>query len=188
MTQKFTHAGDLIDQLEGYFLNTRSDPTAMESLSNAAHMLQTAAAATAAGAHAPLVAAALLHDIGHWLDPDTTLAHLPKADTRHEDVGAAHLAPFFDAAVCQPVQLHVAAKRYLCAAEPSYFAQLSPASVHSLNLQGGAMTPEEMSAFEAIPEHKDAVALRRWDEYGKNPDLEVPEFSHYRQLLLSLAN
>ena len=188
MTQTFARADDFIDHLAGYFQRTASDPTAMESLSNAAHMLQTAAAATAAGAHAPLVAAALLHDIGHWLDPDATLAHLPKTDTRHEDVGAAHLSPYFDAAVYQPVQLHVAAKRYLCAAEPSYFSQLSPASVHSLNLQGGAMTAKEMRAFETIPEHKDALALRRWDEYGKNPDLDVPEFSHYRQLLLALAN
>ena len=159
----------------------------MEVLSNAAHMLQTAAAASAADASGSLVAAALLHDIGHWVDPDARLAALPDADLRHEDVGAAHLSAFFGPEVYKPVQLHVAAKRYLCAAEPDYFVRLSPASLHSLELQGGPMSTDEIGVFESIAEHRDAVALRRWDEYGKEPDLDVPDFTHYRGLLTSLA-
>ncbi len=187
MTEHFTDAESFIDHLEQLFESGRESPTALEALSNAAHMLQTAAAATAANARDALVAAALLHDIGHWVDPDVRLADLPDADLRHEDIGAAHLSPFFGPEVCQPVQLHVAAKRYLCAAEPDYFARLSPASVRSLELQGGPMSADEIKEFESIAEHRDAVALRRWDEYGKDPDLEVPAFTHYRSLLASLA-
>ena len=42
--------------------------------------------------------------------------------------------------VTECVRLHVAAKRYLCATDPTYFGKLSPASVHTLSLQGGPMS------------------------------------------------
>ena len=113
-------------------------------------MLQTAAAAAATGAPDSLIAAALLHDIGHWLDPAAKLVELAHTDRRHEDIGASHLTSFFGPEVCEPVQLHVAARRYLCAAEPDYFARLSPASVHSLELQGGPMSHDELIAFVRI--------------------------------------
>jgi predicted HD phosphohydrolase len=45
------------------------------------------------------------------------------------------------AAVTEPVRLHVAAKRCLCAAEPGYSGLLSAESVRTLALQGGPMTP-----------------------------------------------
>ena len=187
MNEQLTDARAFIDYLEQLFEGGKDGLTAMESLSNAAHMLQTAATASAAGAQGTLVAAALLHDIGHWLDLGANLANVPDTDRRHEDIGAQYLSPFFGPQVCQPVRFHVAAKRYLCAAEPDYFARLSPASVHSLELQGGPMSADEMRTFESIPEHCDAVALRRWDEYGKDPDLDVPGFSQYRRLLTTLA-
>ena len=185
MTEPFVDAESFIDHLEQLFEG--EGPTALEVLSIAAHMLQTAAAANAAKANDSLVAAALLHDIGHWVDLDADLAVLQDADRRHEDVGAAYLSAFFGPEVYKPVQLHVAAKRYLCAAEPDYFACLSSASVHTLELQGGPMSKDEVKAFESIPEHRNAVALRRWDEYGKQPDLGVPAFTHYRELLASLV-
>ena len=152
--------------------------------SNAAHMLQTAAAAEDAGAQACLIAASLLHDIGHWLRGETSGTQ--SVDHRHETVGAAHLDGYFDADVTRPIALHVAAKRYLCASEPDYFANLSPGSVASLALQGGAMSEVEAKAFEADPAHRHAVALRRWDEYGKISGLQVPGFEHYRPLLRDL--
>lgn len=185
MTEPFADAESFIDHLEQLFEG--EGPTALEVLSIAAHMLQTAAAANAAKANDSLVAAALLHDIGHWVDLDANLAVLPDADRRHEDVGATHLAAYFGPEVYKPVQLHVAAKRYLCAGEPSYLAHLSPASIHTLELQGGPMSEDEIKAFESNPEHRNAVALRRWDEYGKQPDLDVPAFAHYRELLVSLV-
>ena len=63
--------------------------------------------------------------------------------------GARWLAQRFPASKsAEPVRLHVPAKRYLCATDPHYFAQLSPASVHTLKLQGGPMAAQEVARFE----------------------------------------
>ena len=98
----------------------------------------------------------------------------------------AYLKAHFDTDVTRPIALHVAAKRYLCTREPDYFANLSPGSVASLALQGGPMSEAEAAAFEADSAHGHAVALRRWDEYGKISGLQVPGFEHYRPLLRGL--
>jgi gamma-butyrobetaine dioxygenase len=82
--------------------------------------------------------------------------------------------------VTEPVKLHVAAKRYLCAVDPAYFRQLSPASVQSLELQGGPFNAAEIREFEANPFYREAVQLRRWDDAAKIPHLSVPELEHYR--------
>ena len=104
-------------------------------------MLQSAAAAEAEGAGDELVAAALLHDIGHLLHGGDEDAAAQGIDTHHEEVGFRFLQQHFAAAVVDPVRLHVAAKRYLCAVDPSYLSALSVASVLSLELQGGPMSP-----------------------------------------------
>ena len=171
--------------LEQLFTEHEDGATGMEALSIADHMLQTAAAAQANGAENSLIAASLLHDIGHWLDAEFG-DDVPQTDLHHENLGASYLRNHFGPQVYRPVGLHVAAKRYLCTREPQYLAELSPASTHTLELQGGVMSESETRAFEKIPEHEDAVRLRRWDEYGKIPDLDVPGFAHYRDLLRSL--
>src|SRR5262249_45363853 len=104
-------------------------------------------------------------------------------DSRHEEVGAAFLAGIFPAAVVEPVRLHVAAKRYLCATDPSYFGRLSAASVLSLRLQGGPMSEDEVRAFEATPFGSDAVLLRGWDEAAKIAGHATPDFAHFRRHL-----
>ncbi len=142
------------------------------------HMLQAGALAEAAGAGAPLVAAALLHDIGHLRE---------ETDVRHGEEGARWLSQWFDEAVTEPVRLHVAAKRYLCAVEPGYFGLLSAESVRTLSLQGGPMTAEEAAAFEALPRAMDAVAVRRWDDQAKDPAVTPPEFAHFAALLGALV-
>jgi len=141
------------------------------------HMRQAGALAEAAGAAAPLVAAALLHDVGH----------LRKAtDSRHGAAGARWLSQWFGAAVTEPVRLHVAAKRYLCATEPGYFGRLSPESVRTLALQGGPMTPAQAAAFEALPYAREAVAVRRWDDQAKDPAVIPPPYAHFVSLLQEL--
>jgi len=85
--------------------------------------------------------------------------------------------------VTEPVRLHVAAKRYLCATDPEYLAVLSPASIHSLQLQGGPYTAAEAAAYAATPFAPDAVAVRRWDDTGKLPGQVVPGFEHFRPVL-----
>ncbi|MFC7476344.1 phosphonate degradation HD-domain oxygenase [Dankookia sp. GCM10030260] len=143
------------------------------------HALQAAWLAEQEDAGPALVTAALLHDIGHMVHD---LGQAPAAagiDDRHEELGQAWLVRWFGPAVTEPVRLHVAAKRYLCAVEPDYFARLSPDSVLSLSLQGGPMSAAEVTAFEALPGSAAAVRLRRWDEAAKVRGLETPGFAHF---------
>ncbi len=138
------------------------------------HALQSAWLAEQDGAEPPLIAAALLHDIGHMTHE---LGENPAAtgvDDHHEEVGHAFLTRWFGPEVTESVRLHVAAKRYLCAVEPHYFSRLSPDSVLSLKLQGGPMTADEVAAFRALPHAEAAVRLRRYDEAAKVKDLETP--------------
>jgi predicted HD phosphohydrolase len=81
------------------------------------------------------------------------------------------------------VRLHVAAKRYLCAVEPSYFNTLSPASVHSLQLQGGPMSTEEIAEFEQSPFYPEAVRLRRWDDLAKDPEMTTAGIEHFLEFV-----
>jgi phosphonate degradation associated HDIG domain protein len=154
-----------------------------EDVAQLHHALQTAALATSAGASDALVAAALLHDIGHLL----ALQSDGEPVGPHQRSGPAFLAGLFPAGVTDPITLHVAAKRYLCSAEPAYRSSLSAGSVRSLAHQGGPMSADEMRAFTATPGWRDAVALRRWDDAGKLEDAEVPDLARYQPLLRGLA-
>ena len=140
-----------------------------EEIFQLAHAEQTAALARAAGATDAVVAASLLHDVGHLLElaerddgeRDRTV------DLRHEARGSAWLAGLFPPSVTAPIALHVRAKRYLCAVDPSYVDVLSAGSVASLERQGGPMDAGEVTAFEANPGWAEAVALRRWDSASR---------------------
>lgn len=176
----------IVDRLINLFAQRGSGLYFGEAVTEAEHALQSAYLARQAGAADSLVAAALLHDVGHLLHNLGEDVAERGIDARHEDAGAAWLADHFGRAVADPVRLHVAAKRYLCAAEPTYCAGLSPASLRSLQLQGGPFTVEEMAAFEREPHWRDALALRRWDDGAKVPGLEVPALESYRRLLESL--
>jgi gamma-butyrobetaine dioxygenase len=152
-----------------------------EEIGQLAHALQTAAQAEAAGADGALVAAALLHDVGHLLDLQGG------ASGPHERTGPAWLAGLFPPAVTDPIALHVTAKRYLCAVTPAYVDGLSPGSVRSLARQGGPLTPDEAASFSALPGAAGAIALRRWDDRGKSPDAAPPSLAHYEPLLHAVA-
>jgi len=154
-----------------------------EAVSQAEHALQAAELAEREGAPDHLVVAALLHDVGHLLDgQDEDLADRG-VDGRHEEAGCAWLARHFGPEVTEPIRLHVAAKRYLCAVSPSYVERLSPASRLSLSLQGGAMSAQECAAFESNQAHRDALRLRHFDDTAKVPGLEVAGLDHYRERL-----
>jgi gamma-butyrobetaine dioxygenase len=165
-----------------------------EPVTVAQHLLQAGALAERAGAPPALVAAALLHDAGHLRGADPLADEqelsgrelMAGTDNDHGERGAAWLARWFPPAVTEPVRLHVAAKRYLCAAEPGYLGLLSPASVHTLSLQGGPMTAAEAAGFAARPYAAGAVAVRRWDDAAKDPAADVPGFARYRRLLEAL--
>ena len=159
-----------------------------ERLTQLDHALQCAALAQSDGAPDALVAAALLHDYGHLIDDRGHMAERQGMDDAHEAVGADALSAWFGHDVTQPVALHVAAKRYLCAVEPGYLDALSPASQLSLHLQGGPLEPREAEAFKALPFADDAVRLRRWDDWGKALEADgLPSLESYRATLLGAA-
>ena len=106
-----------------------------------------------------------------------------ETDDRHEHLAIPFLSAAFDAAVTAPVRLHVDAKRYLVHVDPLYAAQLSPASHHSLQLQGGPMDADEARRFAALPHALDAVQLRRWDDQAKQPGRPTPPLAYYLALL-----
>src|SRR6185436_10595579 len=49
---------------------------------------------------------------------------------------------------------------WLCAVEPAYHATLSPASVRSLEIQGGQFTPSQAVEFGNRPYAEDAISVR----------------------------
>jgi [1-hydroxy-2-(trimethylamino)ethyl]phosphonate dioxygenase len=157
-----------------------------EAVSQRQHAAQTAALARSAGASEALVVAALLHDLGHLLGGEPESGPRER-DMRHEVVASRFLGRWFGPEVTQPIRHHVAAKRYLCATEPGYHATLSPASVRSLELQGGVMSDAEVDEFERLPGAADAAMLRRWDDLAKDPDLVVDDVRSYLGVLSAMA-
>ena len=155
-----------------------------EAASQLDHIVQCGHLAVEAGESDAMIVAALLHDIGQFIDDAGNAADRLNIDARHEDLGAAFLAQWFGPEVTEPVRLHVAAKRYLCAVDPAYEAALSDASKLSLALQGGAMNAAERAGFEGSPWFAHAVRLRRYDDTGKRPDWHVPELaSHHARII-----
>lgn len=174
---------ELVDEIFRVFREYGAEQYLGEKVSMTEHMLQSAYAAEQDDAPPHLVAAALLHDYGHFIHEFEPDAAEHGIDTRHEEVAHAFLAEHFGPEVAEPIRMHVAAKRYLCATDPSYLDELSPASVHSLHLQGGPFASPEVAAFEASPYAGDAVRLRRYDDVGKVEGLETPGLEHYRPVL-----
>ncbi len=156
-----------------------------EDVTQTVHAVQAAELAIAAGASDELVAAALLHDVGHLVDLAEN-GPRPEAfdtDLRHEAVGVRMLALLFPVLVTAPIALHVDAKRWRCAVDAGYLMTLSDASMRSLVLQGGRMTREEQARFEAHPQFHAAVQLREWDDSAKVVGRDDPGFEHFIPLL-----
>jgi putative nucleotidyltransferase with HDIG domain len=151
---------DIIGLIADIFECRGAEAYAGEALTVAEHMLQAAALAQAEAAPDTLVAAALLHDIGHFASEFGEYSPEDTEDKHHDDSGANLLAGHFPPAVTECVRLHVAAKRYLCATEGAYYDMLSL--------------------------HQDAVRLRRWDDSAKVAGLRTATFESFKPLLQRL--
>ena len=180
----------IIPFLNDIFERRGADEYLGEPVTIGDHMLQAAHFAQRDGHEDPVIAAALRHDIGHFTGefigmplPSGTVFLEDQLDRKHDSAGAAVLEPFFPDIVVDCCRHHVAAKRYLCAREAGYFDTLSEASVHSLNLQGGPMGDDEAEAFEARPHFDAIIAVRRYDEAGKEVGMKVPSFAAYLPML-----
>jgi phosphonate degradation associated HDIG domain protein len=171
-------ADDVLREIEAAFRRRGGDAYG-EGVSQTEHALQAAWRAEQAGSAPALVAAALLHDIGHLLHdlPDDIAEQ--GIDSEHEKLASAWLSQYFDVAVSEPVRLHVEAKRYLCTARPDYHECLSEASKLSLRLQGGPLSPEAATRFAAGPHAEAAVVLRCWDDEAKQAGLATPPLDHF---------
>ena len=154
-----------------------------EPVSQLEHGLQSAGLALKAGAKEHLVLASLLHDVGHWCQPDAP--QMTGLGTKHHDkLGEDYLLGMgFQSKVAALVGAHVKAKRYLTATTVNYLSRLSEASLKTLEYQGGGMTDQEIAVFEASPEFEDSLRLRVWDESAKEPHAERPDLEYYRAIL-----
>ena len=186
MTREPHDGVDAVELIAGLFATQGTGEYLGEPVTQASHMLQAARLAELDDADDALVAAALLHDIGHFTAAVSGHDLMRGTDNRHSDAGADWLARWFGPEVTEPVRLHVAAKRYLCAVEPGYAATLSPASVYTLGVQGGPMHGAELAEFAASPYSQAACRLRRWDDAAKDPAAQPPAFDHFTELLASL--
>ncbi len=177
----------IVDEIMDLFARRGGDAYLGEPVSQLQHALQTAFQAEQEGASDALIAAALLHDIGHLLHklPDDIASQ--GVDGWHEQAGAMWLARYFPATVTEPIRLHVAAKRYLCAVDNQYQYGLSTTSVLRLALQGGPMSADEVQVYEASAYADEAMQLCQWDDDAIKMGLMTPRLAQYQLLLENLA-
>jgi len=183
MNQMALDKSNIVAFLADIFERRGAESYLGEAVTMSEHMLQGACLAERDGAPDELIAAALLHDIGHYTSEFGSYSPDDTNDKHHDTAGADILRPFFPPVITECVGLHVAAKRYLCATDHSYAKRLSGASLHTLSLQGGPMSRQEVSAFEENPFHEQAVKVRKWDDEGKVPGMATKSFADYAGLL-----
>lgn len=176
---------DVLNLLRDVFERRGAESYLGEDVTMSQHMLQGAALVGQQGFGDAVVVAALLHDIGHYIN-DFPEADALRFDRRHQVTGAAILTRWFPPIVVECVRGHVDAKRYLCAAEPDYLRTLSDASIQTLELQGGIFDDRETRLFAQSPYLDDMLAVRRADDAGKDRNAEVPGFAIYGPAIMRL--
>ncbi|MAV47472.1 MAG: HD domain-containing protein [Alphaproteobacteria bacterium TMED89] len=182
------HTGNIVAFIGDIFERCGDEEYLGEPVTMEQHMLQGATIAENSGMPEDIIVGALLHDIGHFTSEFGTFSMADTEDRFHEEAGAAVLAQFFPSVIVDCVRYHVAAKRYLCATRPEYFERLSEASVHSLNLQGGPMSAEEVAVFEQNPNLEKIVQVRYLDEAGKDPLMQTPDFWHFAPMVQRIVD
>tara|TARA_B100001250_G_C19517640_1_gene664522 strand:+ start:84 stop:623 length:540 start_codon:yes stop_codon:yes gene_type:complete len=155
-----------------------------EKVTISEHMIQTAMLAEKKNSSKALICACLLHDYGHFIVDDPDLLVSKSLDGKHEDLGYEFLKNYFVPEVIEPIKLHVDAKRYLCR-NKKYFDRLSKASKISLNLQGGIMKDDEAKKFSLLKYFEDSIKVRKYDDYGKVPDIKIKKIDDYQKLISS---
>lgn len=173
----------IIDEIFSLFHDTGQQTYAQEPISQLEHAIQTAMSAQRHHARPAVIAAALLHDIGHLLPAHRSSCPQENSDCHHEIIGAEFIHPYFIDDVAELVKQHVNAKRYLVAMNSTYAATLSMASIHTLALQGGTMSIEECNVFMKHHCFKEIILLRHWDEAAKIPNRKLPTIESFASVL-----
>ncbi len=155
-----------------------------EPVSQIEHMVQAGLLAERAGYDDEVVLAAFFHDIGHICEMDGQVEKMDLYGVKsHEEIGSRFLrSKGFSQKICQLVENHVAAKRYLTFADESYYHKLSEASKKTLEFQGGRMVAEEAAVFENSPLFEASIALRFWDEEAKVENQTMPPLRHFEEI------
>ncbi|MDA5093087.1 HD domain-containing protein [Aliiroseovarius sp. KMU-50] len=179
---------NIVDFIGGIFERRGGEEYLGEPVTMAEHMLQGATIAEQNGQSEEIIVGALLHDIGHFTSEFGTYHPDDTEDRHHEDAGAEVLEQFFPSVITDCVRFHVAAKRYLCATKPEYYKRLSPASAHTLELQGGPMNEDEVAEFAANPNLGEIIAVRYLDEAGKRADMETPDYWHFAPMVQRMVD
>jgi len=158
-----------------------------EPISQLQHALQAAQCGIDSKSDSEMIIAALLHDIGHLIESESADKHEAVGVINHDEEGELYLRALgFPEKVITLVGGHVKAKRYLVATNSSYAGSLSPASVKTLELQGGPMSPEEVHAFQSHPYFREMLQIRGWDERAKEVDKAVTLLEEYRPMITRL--
>ena len=63
---------------------------------------------------------------------------------------------------------------------------LAPRALHTLDLQGGPLSPNDVAVFEDNPYYRTATMLRHWDDAAVVPGPKTLDFEHYRAILEDL--
>eukprot|EP01038_Epipyxis_sp_PR26KG_P006193 gene6193-8530_t len=157
------------------------------SIQAAYHASRALASISDSIAGSEVIIAALLHDIGHVLGLEAGVSFRMGGCgvMNHESIGEDFLLKLgFNTRIARLIGSHVNAKRYLCYKNQEYYNKLSPASQTTLGYQGGPMSEEEAITFENDPDFINYLLLRKFDEAAKVPDLQVPSFESYFQVIV----
>lgn len=153
-----------------------------ESITQTDHALQSGYHAIRSSQDDTVIIASLLHDIGHLvgLKYNYEMMNNCLGIYKHESIGGNYLRQLhMNNTVCDLVEQHVNAKRYLCYKNLYYYNKLSDASRRTLMYQGGIMSIYEATEFENN-QYKDTILLMRtFDEAAKEVDMTVPDIISY---------
>ncbi|KAJ5301011.1 uncharacterized protein N7443_006013 [Penicillium atrosanguineum] len=163
-----------------------------ERVTQLEHSLQCAHLATESaeyGQDIEVILAALLHDVGRFIPAAEKMGKMITPEGQyigrqsHEILGESYLRSIgFSERVCQLVGAHVMAKRYLVATDKSYHDDLSETSKRTLRFQGGGFTEDQVAEAQKDPWLEAKLAVRRWDDLAKKPDLTVPPLELYEEM------
>lgn len=198
------HAEVIVSELF-HFIEAQGDTDYIgEAVSQLQHSLQAAYLAEQAQADEDTILGALLHDIGRFIPAADAMPAVIAPNgvyvgrEAHEIVGEKYLRDLgFNEKICQLVGAHVIAKRYLTAVDKNYYEGLSDSSkttlkyqvcgldlqLHSADeIEGGPFTAEQVREAEQDPWLQQKLAVRRWDDLAKDPDLKTQPLNYYHDM------
>ena len=154
-----------------------------EPVTMSQHMLQGAVLAERDDAAEELVAAALLHDIGHYTSEFGPLSDESHDDNFHDEAGARVLEGVLSAGGHRMR----APSRRCQALSLRHRSELLRQALRCLDPHARtAGRADERGRSRRVPAQsafREAVRVRLWDEGGKDPDMATPPFRHYMPLL-----